>query len=167
MDNNILLIIGIIIVIVVLTCSNSQEGYDKLKNKNKNKNKSKCSYNPRKFYPIISDQSIGSNYIPLPEKVDYPWSQNTGNYGEADIIDDGSKGNLGLNWNMCSKSCCSVQYPPSFSVTPDDYVLMSDEDYVPSNYTCNNGWQDSGCLCLTKEQALHLNRRGGNAYQNV
>jgi hypothetical protein len=173
MENNMLLIIIITIVVIMLITSNKKEGFSKF---NRNSHESYIprsynsrSYNPRSFYPAISNQAIDDNFIPMPQESDYPWADNTGNYGESDIVDDGNKGNMSLHHNLCSKACCSQQWPVSHQVltSPDDFVLLSGKDYVPSNYTCNNGWQDSGCLCLTKEQALFMNRRGGNAYQNV
>lgn len=164
MDNNMLLIGIVVVVLLLLACSNKNEGFGSIGNK------ASCrasSYNPRSFYPAITDQAIDDNFIAMPEKADYPWAKNTGNYGESDILDDGAKGNMSLQHNLCSKACCSQQWPTPFSLSPDDFLLMSGKDYVPSNYTCNNGWQDSGCLCLTKEQSLFMNRRGGNAFTNV
>lgn len=122
------------------------------------------TYNPRLLQPHISEQIMDDNFIPLPNKVDYPWKDNRGSFGEADILDDGAFGNMGLSYNMCSKSCCSSQWPVPFSITPDDYVLMSNKEFVPSNLTCNNGFQDAGCLCLTKEQSSFLRHRGNNSH---
>ena len=42
------------------------------------------------------------------------------------------------------------------------YNEPNKDKYVPSNIMCNNAYQDSGCLCLTKEQAGFLSNRGGN-----
>lgn len=120
-------------------------------------------YNPQSYQKAINTQVINDGFIPLPTDAEYPWSKNKGNYGETEILDDGDMGNLGLNFNLCSKSCCSAQWPTPFSVTPDDFVLRSKDEFVPSSYTCNNGWEDSGCVCLTPKQALFLNRRGNNA----
>ena len=93
----------------------------------------------------------------------YPWTSNTGNYGKMDILDDGANGNAGLNFNMCSPSCCSPQYPPSFPMPVDPMICMSGQDFVPSPYTCKNDLQNSGCLCMTKDQSDLLYSRGGNA----
>jgi len=35
-------------------------------------------------------------------------------------------------------------------------------EFVPSPYSCNNAWQDSGCVCMTKNQKDFLASRGGN-----
>lgn len=82
--------------------------------------------------------------------------------GVNDYLDDGGDGNLGLIHSMCSKACCSAQYPPPFALDVDPMICNSKEQYVPSNYMCNNGWQDAGCVCMTKEQSENLARRGGN-----
>jgi hypothetical protein len=121
------------------------------------------SFNPRLIQPQINEQVIDDNFIPMPDKIDYPWSANTGDYGATDILNDGGNGNLGLNFSMCSKSCCSSQYPPPFSVSPDNYVLMSDKEFLPTPYTCNNGFQDSGCACVTREQSDFMRHRGNNS----
>jgi hypothetical protein len=121
------------------------------------------SFNPKLLQQDIDEQVIDDNFIPLPNKVDYPWSENTGNYGESDILNDGNFGNMSTSYNMCSKSCCSSQWPVPHSITPDDYVLMSNKEFVPTNITCSNGWQDAGCMCVTKEQSNFLRHRGNNA----
>lgn len=92
-----------------------------------------------------------------------PWTDNKNSYGEMDILDDGANGNAGLHFNMCSKSCCSTQYPLPFEMPVDSMVCGSGEKFVPTSYSCNNGFQDSGCVCLTEKQALLLNNRGNNA----
>jgi hypothetical protein len=146
------------------------EGLDNVSaaNATKAKQASSSSYNPRLFQPAIAEQVADSNFIPLPTEAEYPWAKNTGNYGEADILDDGGLGNLGLNFNMFSKACCGIGvWPAPHSVTPDDFILMSGKEFVPSSYKGNNAWQDSGCACLTKEQALFMNRRGSNAYNEI
>jgi hypothetical protein len=163
-EMNLMLVAGVILVLVVLIMRNKNEG---LENVAPTCGAGRKTYNPRAFQPAIASDADDGNFIPLPNEVEKPWSRNTGNYGEADILDDGANGMLGLNFNMCSKNCCSAQYPPPFSVTPDDYLLMSGKEYVPTSYKCSNSWQDSGCLCLTKEQALNLNSRGSNAMVNV
>jgi hypothetical protein len=84
-----------------------------------------------------------------------------GEYDDADVgegVDD-----LGLRYSMCSKSCCSNQYPTPFDVPTNEMVCNSDAEFVPNNMTCNNSMEDSGCLCLTKKQLGFLANRGGNA----
>jgi hypothetical protein len=78
------------------------------------------------------------------------------------FLDDGAKGKMSIQHNMCSKSCCSNQYPLPFKLKYDPAICGSKNKFVPSNIMCNNAYQDSGCLCLEKSQAAHLYNRGGN-----
>lgn len=104
----------------------------------------------------------GPEYSPNP--LMSPWYQAyTGNLKNYYLLDDGENGTAGLNFNQCSKSCCSDQYPLPFKMPADESVCASKDSFVPTNYTCNNAWQDSGCVCLTKDQANFLGSRGGNA----
>ena len=177
-DTTILLVVVAVVLVAMFMMKNNRrsapetfmivEGLDNVKAANVVKPKAgACTYNPRAQQAAIAEQVTDNNFIPLPTEAEYPWAKNTGNYGESDILDDGAQGSLGLNFNMCSKACCSSQYPPPFSLTPSDMVLMSDKEFVPTSYSCNNGWQDSGCLCMTKAQASHLNSRGGNGFSNL
>jgi len=63
--------------------------------------------------------------------------------------------------NNCSKACCSPQYPVPFDNIVDRNVGDT-RQYIQSNINCYNDWQDSGCLCMTKEQAMLMANRGGN-----
>ena len=159
MENNMMLIGIAVVVLIIFLCTTKQEGFAGKCSNNKPKYVFDGEFNPRAFNPAISEQAMDDGIIPLPNRADYPWAKNTGNYGEADILDDGANGNLGMGYNMCSKACCSQSWPtPHMSVTPDDFLLLAAEEgkeFVPTNMTCNNGWQDSGCLCATKEQILH------------
>lgn len=78
------------------------------------------------------------------------------------FLDDGSGGKMSIQHNLCSKSCCSEQYPTPFKLKYDGNVCANKNKYVPSQIMCNNAYQDSGCLCMTKDQAKFLNNRGGN-----
>jgi len=78
------------------------------------------------------------------------------------FLDDGAGGEMSIENNLCSKSCCSEQWPTPFKMKYDPYVCQNKDQFVPSNYFCNNTFQDSGCLCLTKKQAQSLYNRGGN-----
>jgi len=117
---------------------------------------------PKLYEPQLNQEIDNSPFVGLPDELVVPWAKNQDGYGEVDILDDGMNGNAGLNFNMCSKSCCSPQYPPPFPLGSDPLVCNSKDEFVSSSYKCNNGWQDSGCLCMTKEQALFLNKRGNN-----
>jgi hypothetical protein len=45
----------------------------------------------------------------------------------------------------------------------DSTVCGSKDEFIPTNYSCNNAWQDSGCVCMTKKQSNFLGNRGNNA----
>jgi hypothetical protein len=131
---------------------------------NVSQNSKPVSFNPRLFNPDISEQVVDDNFIPLPTKADAPWSVNKGNFGESEILDDGASGNLAMGFNMCSKNCCSGGvWPAPHSMPPDDFLLMSGKEFLPSNLTCSNGFQDSGCLCMTPQQSKFLLGRGSNS----
>lgn len=118
--------------------------------------------NPRIYETEMNKQIDSSPFVGLPDTVISPWAKNPNEYGKVDGLDDGMNANAGLNYNLCSKSCCSQQYPVPFSLGTDPLVCGSEDEFVPTSYTCNNGWQDTGCLCMTKDQALFLNKRGNN-----
>lgn len=77
-----------------------------------------------------------------------------------DPINKNLDDDLNFKFNLCSKSCCTPQYPLPFSVPIDKMTCESKEELFPSNYTCNNSWQDTGCLCLTKKQSEFLESKG-------
>jgi hypothetical protein len=85
--------------------------------------------------------------------------------GNYYFLDDGANGEMSIQHNMCSKSCCSEQWPTPFKMDYDPYVCQNKDKYVPSNIFCNNAFQSSGCMCLTKDQASFLYNRGGNGNQ--
>jgi hypothetical protein len=99
----------------------------------------------------------------VPNQFMSPWYKAyTGNLQNYYLLDDGENGMAGLQFNQCSKSCCSEQYPLPFKMPVDSSVAASKDEFVPTNYTCNNAWQDSGCVCMTKKQANFIGSRGGN-----
>lgn len=68
---------------------------------------------------------------------------------------------------MCSPSCCSTQFPPSFDTGSDPRIKPGDigTKYFPSNFNClGNEYNGVGssCACITKEQHDFLSSRGGN-----
>jgi len=92
-----------------------------------------------------------------------PWYKAyTGNLKNYYLLDDGEDGAAGLQFNQCSKACCGDQ-PLPFSMPIEQSVCDSKDEFVPNPYTCNNSWQDTGCVCMTKKQAGFLGSRGGNA----
>jgi hypothetical protein len=122
-------------------------------------NTSVDDFNPKLFQRDIANRADDDNYIPLPNNAESPWDVNAKGYGEGYALEPVE---YGLNYNMCSKSCCSQPYPPPFALKPDEFIKKSGKKFVPSPYTCNNGWQDSGCLCLEPKQSVFLNKRGNN-----
>ena len=78
------------------------------------------------------------------------------------FLDDGANGEMSIQHNMCSKSCCSAQWPTPFKQKYDPHVCKNKDKFVPSSIFCNNAFNDSGCLCLTKPQANFLYNRGNN-----
>lgn len=121
------------------------------------------------IYPRVYDRLTGqitdaSEFVGLPESI-YPANGEgiVSNYGSIDRLDDGYNGEMGLNYNMCSKSCCSPQYPTPFALEEDVMVDKMKDKFVLNNYGCNNAWNNSGCVCMTKDQHEYLSSRGGNA----
>jgi len=110
----------------------------------------------------ITSEDENSPFTKKIQEVIPPWTENKNNYGELDMLDDGMNGNGTLTFNMCSKSCCSTQYPPPIDMPVDPLICNSKQKFVSSSYTCNNGWQDTGCVCMTEKQAELLARRGYN-----
>lgn len=117
--------------------------------------------------PTILDAGSGSVMSGqefVPSQFMSPWYQAyTGDLKNHYLLDDGAGGSAGLQFNMCSKSCCSEQYPLPFKMPVETAVCENASEFVPNNYMCNNAWQDSGCVCMTKDQANFLGSRGGNA----
>lgn len=104
----------------------------------------------------------GTEYIP--QKDFYtPWGSLVDlTDKKANSTSDDSAIVNGLNYNQCSMACCSAQWPVPFKVPVDESIEAHADDFVPTNYYCNNGWQNSGCVCMTKEQSQFLDSRGHN-----
>lgn len=58
----------------------------------------------------------------------------------------------------CSADCCDKQWPPPFALKNDTDVDTN--NIVPSGYMCNNSWNNTGCLCMTKNMNNILKNRG-------
>ena len=110
-------------------------------------------------------QHDGSNNIPI--KVEGASGEKLEKLPENYyFLDDGAEGKMSIQHNLCSKSCCSEQYPTPFKLKYDGNVCANKSKYVPSQIMCNNAHQDSGCLCMTQDQAKFLTNRGGNGNGN-
>lgn len=106
----------------------------------------------------------GTNFIPQKE-ISPAWGEQ---YGVEETIDnnelsDGKGGSYTLSTNICSPSCCSNQYPVPFKLKDDRFVCNNKDELLPSNYVCNNSWQNAGCMCITKDQKEMIFNRGNNA----
>lgn len=101
----------------------------------------------------------GSGFLP-PTAVIPPWGDQT--YGESNELTQEELANMSVHYDMCSKACCSAQFPPPFKLSQDESVCLNKDSFEPSSYMCNNSWQDSGCVCMTKGQSEYLASRGGN-----
>jgi len=57
------------------------------------------------------------------------------------------------NLGVCSKNCCTTQWPVPIDLTENSNVKLNDigTKYITSNMTCNNGVTNTGCVCLTNE----------------
>ena len=173
----ILCIVAVVVIIVLWLCrfklSTSVQlqykgqplyRYENMENVEENnkgvKNGGKCAYVDASTGAIVDGPSFEGGDIDKPS-----WYS-----GDLDpsmyFLDDGADGEFSIQNNMCSKSCCSNSWP-SISVTrkDDPYVCAMKEkgELMPSNLTCNNAYQDTGCLCLNKKQYQFLSNRGTNS----
>ena len=66
------------------------------------------------------------------------------------------------NLGVCSKNCCSTQWPVPIDFTEKSKVNPKTigKKYFKSNLTCNNGIINTGCVCLTNESKKVLENRG-------
>ena len=124
------------------------------------------STQPQHYEQELALATAASEFMGMPSVMLPAWGENGLSYGQADTLDN-NLGQIGFGSNMCSKSCCTPQYPPPFVQDQDPLVCNSKDKFVSSNYTCNNGWQNSGCLCLTEAQSDFLGSRGENNWSDT
>jgi hypothetical protein len=71
---------------------------------------------------------------------------------------------LTYNLGVCSKNCCTNQWPVNINVTENSRIkpeqVGKGKMYSTSNLTCNDGVNNTGCVCLTKKSRQLLNKRG-------
>lgn len=79
------------------------------------------------------------------------------------FLDDGANGEMSVENNIVSKSCCGASWPTPFQQNADPYVCGNKDEFVQSRMFGNNTYQDSGCLCVSKKQSEFLYNRGNNA----
>ena len=73
-----------------------------------------------------------------------------------------NKKDISYNLGICSKDCCSTQWPVPINQTAKSTMRSKyiKSKYITSNLTCNNGIKDTDCVCLTKESKKLLSNRG-------
>ena len=169
------IVVVVIILIVfyfVFKKSEHLDGTEKVEITNKpnnNQDATELKQPEPKHSPVLYDRKTGivtaaSEFVGLPDEILPAWgSESVANYGQIDRLDDGYNGAMGLNYNMCSQSCCSPQYPPPFALAEDKMVEKHKDKFVPNNYVFNNAWNDTGCVFMTKKQHEYIGSRGGNA----
>lgn len=118
------------------------------------------TFDPQQFQPDMMAQINLDGLMGIPTNVIPPWS--------TDVVDpsnrkDGSLEIESIGYSMCSPSCCTPQYPVPFPNPTDPLVCQSKEELVPTALTCNNGFQRTGCYCMSKQQNDFLSSRGNNA----
>ena len=115
-------------------------------------------YGDGEYAAINNNNSVMKLPIGIKSKEEYPAP-----YDGSYMLDDGSDGKMKITGNPCSKSCCSEQYQSSILDNDGGNIDIRDNKYVSSNIFCNTPFQDSGCLCLEKDQARFIGNRGSNA----
>ena len=79
-------------------------------------------------------------------------------------LNDGDNTGMDVSFNMCSKSCCSPQWQPPFNTDDANskFINANKDLFIPNNMYCYDGYNNSGCLCMSKEQGKFIYNRGGN-----
>lgn len=149
----------------IMKSLNKDVEMENIKNDIYSENNLNIPYSDKKYYynnigTIMSGQDFIGTNIKIGDNEDIV--QNSTPI-DGHTLNDGMDGSFLLHNNLCSKSCCSEQYPVPFKLQYDKHVCQNKNDFIPSNYVCNNSMQDSGCLCMTKKQGNFIYNRGGNA----
>lgn len=98
-----------------------------------------------------------TGWFPNPN-VEYPWFVDPNN--KKDVKESEQLTKNTNTFSLCSKACCSQQWFLPFNPGFDKQKYSK---YIPTDYTCNNGYQDVGCLCMDKKQVDFISSRGNNA----
>ena len=65
-----------------------------------------------------------------------------------------------IDKNMCSQQCCKfTQWPVPFNTDNPNNDIDYDQ-FIGSNFSCNNGQSGGGCVCFTPENYKYLANRG-------
>uniref|UniRef100_A0A6C0E926 Uncharacterized protein n=1 Tax=viral metagenome TaxID=1070528 RepID=A0A6C0E926_9ZZZZ len=148
MRSFVLLVIVILIGILLLSNSNTEHFTEE-------KKETDIPIKPMILNKTTNTITAGSEFVDMPSMIIPAWGYEDDRKEENDL--------MGFTNNMCSKSCCSQQYPPAFELEHDAAVCSAKQDFVPNIYNCNNSWQNSGCMCMTEKQRDFLSSRGNNA----
>lgn len=166
-----LLFIVVLVVFIIwllyslFTHNNPSESFKSIKSNNNVISNNPIVYDQKKISIIPSSCDDDTGIIQSGSKFIHqdhyftPWG--------TVIAADGSSTNDSLNsdytmsFKKCNSSCCSDQWPVPFKIN-DDLLCNSEDEFVPTSYYCNDGFQNSGCLCMTKKQSDFLNSRGLN-----
>lgn len=65
------------------------------------------------------------------------------------------------NLGVCSSNCCATQWNiPNNLKSNDNIDPDNNPKYIRANMSCNNGVNNTGCVCLTQESKDLLTNRG-------
>ena len=87
----------------------------------------------------VDTDNMVNNLAAVDEDLKIPYKYKNATYGDNYFIDDGGDGNIALTSSLCSKSCCTKQYPLPFDLQTDKLVDDKGVEYITTGYTCNNG----------------------------
>lgn len=121
-----------------------------------------------KFMDSVSSTVMDAPKM-IPENAYSPWANvymnDDGDSSFMIDLGDGPDNKDGGSGRFSERSpaCCSAQYPIPFQVKVNDKIMKNKDNYVPNPYMGNNNWENAGCTCMTRENAIKLAKRGYNA----
>lgn len=121
-----------------------------------------------KFMDSVSSTVMDAPKM-IPENAYSPWANvymnDDGDNSFMIDLGDGPDNKDGGSGRFSERSpaCCSAQYPIPFQVKINDKIMKNKDNYVPNPYMGNNNWENAGCTCMTRENAIKLAKRGYNA----
>lgn len=132
-----------------------------------------------KAYPMFSNSlpaedvspsedmtQVADNYLQLNKTYKFDGNKFIDFPADYYLLDDGASGNYAGANNICSKSCCAPQWPVPFKSSANESIC-NNPNLVGTNYACNSTFQNAGCMCMTKDQAINISTRGGNAGKDM
>ena len=121
-----------------------------------------------KFMDTVSSTVMDAPKM-IPENAYSPWANvymnDDGDNSFMIDLGDGPDNKDGGSGRFSERSpaCCSAQYPIPFQVKVNDKIMKNKDNYVPNPYMGNDNWENAGCTCMTRENAIKLAKRGYNA----